>query len=128
MKFVLSDERIEYKGIRLHRVRAVKEMFSILDGATKPGELGGWIESEKNLSQNGLCWIHSEAKVYGNAHVCEDARITDEAIACGDAIISGEALVAGCARISGNALVTDLAKIDGRQVSVGENAWIGEYA
>ena len=30
-------------------------------------ELGGWIEAEKNLSQDGTCWVSDNAQVYGSA-------------------------------------------------------------
>ena len=31
------------------------------------GDIGGWIESDKNLSQSGDAWVWGEAKVWGNA-------------------------------------------------------------
>ena len=30
-------------------------------------ELGGWIEKESNLSQDGDAWVCGDARVYGNA-------------------------------------------------------------
>ena len=37
------------------------------------GELGGYIEKEKNLSQEGDAWVSGDARVYGNAWVSGDA-------------------------------------------------------
>ena len=44
-------------------------------GDVKKGDLGGWVESEKNLSHEGECWVYGNARVYGNAHVCENAKV-----------------------------------------------------
>ena len=34
------------------------------------GLIGGWIENEKNLSQDGNAWVYGNARVYGNAAIC----------------------------------------------------------
>lgn len=39
------------------------------------GELGGWLESEANLSQEGDAWVYGNAQVYGNARVSGNARV-----------------------------------------------------
>ena len=43
--------------------------------ASVSGELGGFVESSKNLSQIGECWLHGDSVVIGNAQVTEDAQI-----------------------------------------------------
>jgi hypothetical protein len=43
----------------------------------KDGEIGGLIESQRNLSQYGSCWIDSSSKVTGRAIIYEDAAILD---------------------------------------------------
>ena len=35
----------------------------------KKGDLGGYVESERNLSQYDNCWIYDNAIVFGNAKV-----------------------------------------------------------
>lgn len=57
---LLADDTIEFYGRTLHRIKACKDF-----GNVKSGELGGYIESENNLSQVGDCWV------YGNACVME---------------------------------------------------------
>ena len=47
-KYKLTSQVVECKGLVLHRIRALKDFGSI-----KAGEVGGWIESEENLSQDG---------------------------------------------------------------------------
>jgi hypothetical protein len=40
-------------------------------GCVKAGDLGGWIASEANLSQDGTCWVYGDACVSGDARVSE---------------------------------------------------------
>ena len=61
-KYELTDETIIYNGRKLYRIRALKDFANI-----KKGDLGGYIESEYNLSQNGNGWIYDNAKVYDHA-------------------------------------------------------------
>ena len=97
---LLKDDCINYKGRTLYRIKALKDFRNI-----KVGELGGYIESEKNLSHEGECWIYEYAKVYGNARVWEDAKVF------GEAEVYDEAEVFGGARIHGNAKIYDEAGI-----------------
>ena len=69
MKYEMTGE-IDSMG--LTRIRALVDIPRY--GVTK-GLLGGFIESERNLSQEGCCWIDKEAKVFGFATVAEDAYI-----------------------------------------------------
>ena len=50
MKYSLTNESILYKGAKLYRVRAAGDIGSNFDEPILVGTLGGWIESEKNLS------------------------------------------------------------------------------
>ena len=40
---------------RLHRIKA---LIDILRWGVKAGDLGGYIQSESNLSQIGDCWVY----------------------------------------------------------------------
>lgn len=81
-KYGLTNETIIVSGITLHRIRALKDF-----GAVKAGDLGGFVESEDNLSHDGDCWVAGNARVSGTAHV------------------------SGAARLSGSALVSDAAQV-----------------
>lgn len=61
-KFELTADRIEEKGVTLHRIKALIDF-----GDVKAGELGGYVEKEENLSQYGNAWVYRHAKVFGNA-------------------------------------------------------------
>ena len=89
-KYELTNEIKEWCGYTLHRIRALKDF-----GAVKAGDLGGWIESERNLLQNGDCWIYDGTIVCDNATVYGDAKVCDNAAVCGDARVYGNAIVCG---------------------------------
>ena len=71
MKYKLTDETKEFCGKLLHRIVCVTAFASVAVGDT-----GGWVESEKNLSQSGNAWVSGDAKVYGNAEVYGDAEVS----------------------------------------------------
>ena len=132
-KYELTEEVMEYEGVILHRIRALKDF-----GDVKKGDLGGWIKSEENLSQEGLCWVyvnaevHGNAKVYGNAEVYGrakvfenaevfgNANIYDNAEVFGNAKVHGTAKVFGNARVFGNAMVFNNAKVSGNAEVFGD--------
>src|SRR5690606_21041767 len=97
---LLCDRYIEVNGTRLYQIRAVRDF-----GDTISGDLGGYIQSEGNLSHEGLSWVHRGCQVYGTAKVAEDACVTGHSIVCDNAQVLGRAKVQGRSQISGNAIV-----------------------
>lgn len=81
----------------LHRIRALRDV----GGDVHKGELGGYVQTAENLSQEGDCWI------LDNAIACEDALVSQGAQVSEEAVIRGSALVSGTASVSGNAVVED---------------------
>ena len=92
----------------LFRIKALKCF-----GGVMIGEIGGYVESENNLSQLGDCWIYDNAQVCGDAIVCDYAKVYDNAQICGNAQIWGDAVVQGNAEVSGDAIVQGNAIIGG---------------
>lgn len=113
-KYELTKETMCFDGVTLHRIRAIKDF-----GFIEAGELGGWVESEKNLSQKGNCWIAKEAKAYGGAKIGDNAVLTHKAIACGnsticnDTLVSNESVIRGFTYLYGNVEVSGKSVIDG---------------
>ena len=102
-KYELTEETIKInENQTLYRIKALKDFSNV-----KAGDLGGYVESEKNLSHYGDCWISEYAKVY------DDARISGTAIIFGNARIFGSACISGTARISGNVWIYGSARISG---------------
>lgn len=95
-KYELTGETKEIGGVTLHRIRA---LIDIPEHDVKAGDLGGWVEAETNLSQNGEAWVTDAALVTGKACVTGSARVTGSACVTGAARVTGNAWVSGNARI-----------------------------
>ena len=127
-KYILTDETRKVEDRILHRIKAVKDFNGVHEG-----DLGGWVESEDNLSQLGNCWVYDNALAMNEARIFDDAKIRDkaviyrQAIVCGNATVSGKANVCGHAIVNGEAIVTDGAMVCGEAI-VSENAFIHEHA
>ena len=78
-KYELTSETKVINGVKLHRIKALNSFRNIYEG-----DLGGWIESEKNLSQDGNAWVEGNATVSGNAWVEGNATVS------GNAVVSGK--------------------------------------
>ena len=108
MKYKLKEETKEFFGRTLHRIVCVTAFADVA-----AGELGGWIESEKNLDQCGNAWVCDNAKVYSNAFVCGNAEVYGNAKVHGNALVYGNAFVCGNAEVHGNAEVYGNAEVCG---------------
>lgn len=78
MKYALTQNTISYNGKTLYQIVALEDF-----GIISKGKLGGWIESEENLGQEGLCWVEENVKIYNNGRVLDNAYIS------GDVIVEG---------------------------------------
>lgn len=107
-------------NVVLKRIRALVDI-DLGDRVVKAGELGGWIESERNLSHDGFAWIGD------NASVRDDARVTGDALVCGDALVMDDARIFDNARVSDNAIVREHAQVFGH-AKVREFAVIRRWA
>lgn len=110
MKYEFTGE-VKYIGRKiLHRIRAVRD---IPEYEIKSGDMGGWLETEKNLSHNGSAWVTDSAVVMDAAFVTGDARVMDSARVTGLPLVAGNALVMENARVMGVARVTGAACVRG---------------
>lgn len=97
-------------------LRRIRALCDIPGTNVKSGDLGGWVEGEHNLSQDGSAWVYSEARVYGEAVVSESANVTGEARVFGYAQVRGSAQVYGFARVFGKAVVSGDAHVSGNAI------------
>lgn len=97
---LLKNDCINYKGRTLYRIIALRDFGYVCEG-----EVGGYVQSEDNLSHNGDCWVYDNAKVFNSAKIHDNAKVR------GNAQIYGDAEVFGSARIHGNAKIYDEAGI-----------------
>lgn len=79
---LLKDDTKIMLGRTLYRIKSVRDF-----GNVEKGDLGGYIESENNLSHYGNAWVCDNARVCGNARVSDNARVWGNAEVCGNAVI-----------------------------------------
>ena len=101
-KYELTEETKKVAGKILHRIKALVDIEKC---GVKAGDLGGFIESENNLSHYGTCWVADDALVFG------EAKVEYDSIVAGKAQVRGFAHIGGDARIADNALVFGFAHI-----------------
>lgn len=120
-KYKLTEETKNYNGHVLYRIKALRNFSNV-----KKGDLGGWVESEDNLSHKGDCWVYHEAMICGNAIVKDSAIATLNAIISDNSLLSecvaavGNVLIYGNAKIYGKACISNNAKISGNAIVKGD--------
>ena len=105
-KYEMTNESIEFIGVKLFRIRALQDFRDV-----KAGDLGGYIEKEENLSQYDYCWVYDNAKVFGDAKVSENARVYNRAAVYDNARVYSNAEVYGNASVYGDAWVYGNAEV-----------------
>ena len=74
-KYEITDITMRFEGRTLYRIRALKNFSNV-----KKGNLGGWVSSEDNLSQEGDCWIYDEAKCMDNARMHDNSKMYNNSV------------------------------------------------
>lgn len=117
-KYELTNESMKLpNGVTVYRIRALRNFADV-----KEGQLGGFVQSEYNLSHAGSAWVFDDAKVFDKARVIENAKVGKDATVFDAAIIGKRAIVSGSANVYKNAivcnhaLVTDYASVGGRAI------------
>lgn len=103
-KFEFTGQTRDFDGTRLHQIRALRRL-ELSD--IHPGDLGGWLEHEENLSHDGECWVYPEAIVCGQARVEGDSRLHDRAVVKGNATVRGFSLLHHDSRVTDHAVIED---------------------
>ena len=133
LKYEMTNETMNVGTHTLKRIRATRDFgvanFLGIDPNTghvsyefcliSEGTLGGWIEDEKNLSQENTAWVYENARVFGDA-VVKDMGVVHDGVVCGGAKISGYAQIYGSSTsISGSTVVTDNAVVNDSVIECG---------
>ena len=134
---LLEDDTIVRDGRTLYRIQALRDVcYSV-----KEGKVGGYVESEANLSHEGRCWLYHDACAYEDARVEGDAmmkldatlrgkaKLIEKACLWNHAIVQGEAQVGGESILEDQVVVGGKANVKGwvrlkECVHVGENAHV----
>ena len=100
-KFELTAEYVtNIFGKKLFRIKALVEF-----GNVKEGDLGGFVEKESNIDDDGNAWVSGNAQVFGNAKISGNAQVYGNAKVFGNAWVYGNAWISGNAQVYGNACV-----------------------
>ena len=87
----------------LHRIRALRRVRDDV----LAGELGGFVQSEANLSQDkDEAWLYDDSISRHEASVCGGAQLHDQAVAQDLALVTGSAVMYDQAAVCDNAIVT----------------------
>ncbi|OQC50200.1 MAG: hypothetical protein BWX57_00354 [Tenericutes bacterium ADurb.Bin024] len=100
-KYEITTEAFtNISGVTVYRIKSLKNFAGI-----QKGELGGYIESEDNLSHSGNCWVKDNAMVYSGG------RVEQNALVSGISEVYNNALVTGQAKVDGNCYIYDNVKV-----------------
>lgn len=106
---LVDDDTVVVDGVTLYRVRAVRDFGGTRRGrrvVVKRGELGGYVASEDCLSQKGLAWVYSDAKIVdgyvggssslfgravlkGGGRLVHDVELRDDVMVDGQVVLNG---------------------------------------
>jgi NDP-sugar pyrophosphorylase family protein len=103
-KYVLLETPTNRFGRIVYRIKAVRRVNWLVP----KGRIGGYVESENNLSHHGECWID------GNAAAIESARVSHNAELVCNATAMGQARISGSAKLLDDVIVKDRARVGGK--------------
>ena len=86
---------------KLHRIRALTDVGT----EVHKGDLGGFVETENNLDQEGFAWIGEDAIACEDSYIGGDAILADSAVARDSAYVGNNAVIADHAVGQDNAIV-----------------------
>lgn len=99
---MIENDSIMYKGRKLYRIKALKDLYNV-----RKGQLGGYIEDEKNLSIYNDCWVFEDAKAYDCASITDKVRLLDKSEAYDNVELSGDVTLWDSSKAYGNAKVSE---------------------
>lgn len=106
---ILPEGEMGIVEIKLYRIQALKTFTK--SGKCGPvihvGELGGYVETEDNLSQQGSCWIFDKAKIKDSGRVLDDAYVYDNAMVSRNAIVRGRSVMRGYCFVTNKSVIID---------------------
>ena len=132
MKYSLVSVKSNSSRIKdLFQVVAEEDFVTINGEEVHKGDKGGYVKNEKNLSQEGKCWLDSKSVVKGdNVRIKDDAYVIWSTLS-GNAVVCGQATTYR-SDIGDNAVLKDNARTDFLDgyggAELRDNAVVGGYA
>lgn len=107
---ILKDDYRFIGDAKIYRIRLL--VNGVVPNAKK-GDLGGFVQNEENLDQNGSCWLYDNSIAMERARVYENAKLYDDAIIFENARASGNARMKDYSRVFQYAHITEECSIEG---------------
>ena len=120
---ILKDDYRLIGDTKIYRIRL------LVDGVVplaRKGDLGGFVQSENNLDQEGTCWLYNNAIAMERANVSQNAKLYDDAIIFDNARARGNAQMGDYSRVFGYATIEGECCIEGNASVKGESVVKGE--
>ena len=121
-KYELTEQYLyDERNNQVFQIKALKNF-----GDVKKGDLGGYIQREYNLSQEGDCWVYGNSSVSEFARVQDDAKIkdfckmNDYARLRNNSLMLEEAHMEGMTDLADNAIIKGEAHMEGRARAFGD--------
>ena len=105
---LVKESKATFIGRDIYRIRALRDF-----GNVKAGDVGGWVCSENNLSQEGDCWICDNAKCLDDARILDNAKMFDNAEMYDNSVMYDNTRMLDNAEIYGNAKMYDNSRMSG---------------
>jgi hypothetical protein len=105
-KYELTQESVQAYDSTLYRIKAL-----INFGQVSAGDIGGFVENESNLSQEGNCWIYDESRCFGKARVSGDASVSDYSWVYGNTVVRGNVTISGHRWLSGSTMFNHFGRV-----------------
>lgn len=119
---ILPEGEMGIVEIKLYRIQTLKTFTKL--GKYGPvihvGELGGYVETEDNLSQQGSCWIFDKAKIKDGGRVLDDAYVYDNAMVSRNAIVRGRSVMRGYCFVTNQSVIID-STLEGNVIVTGHS-------
>ena len=112
-----KNSSIVLNGSKLYRIKALQNFNDVHEG-----DIGGYVESDKNLSHEGDCWIYDDSKAYDNATISDNAivknssSVMDNAYVVSNSVIDGNSIISGNSKIFDNCKVSDKSTVSGNSI------------
>ena len=103
---LIKESKTYFEGREIYRIRALKDFRNV-----RAGDVGGWVCSYNNLSQEGNCWIYGNAKCLDNATVSDNAKMYDSSMMLGNAKMYDNAVMSDSSVMCDNAVVCGNARM-----------------
>lgn len=126
-KYGFTGETKRFDGVLYKRIRALRNLYNDGSLVVHKGDIGGWIQAQRNLSHAGSCWVYDEASVGDNARVIDGALVKGHASLRGNSTAMNLAIIRDFATLWHFAVAENQCDIRGHS-RISNSARVGDRA